>query len=369
MPETAAPSSSSRHSRSERDTDIEVIIPNLHWRYSGVTATSRMVGSITARLVSTRWLGPHRPKDVVRISGWELLKLRFRRAESPSWVWHARRNDEMIMGIFLRSLGWPLRLVFTWAGQRKQSWITRFLMRRMDAVISTTEKAASYLERTPTVIHHGVDAKKFIPPPDRAAAFAATGLPGKYGIGCFGRVRKQKGTDVFVDAMCRLLPRYPDYTAVIVGAVTPEHQAFLEDLKARAKAGGVADRIVFLGEQPIEEVPRWFQRISLFAFTSRNEGFGLTIIEAMAAGNALVAARAGAAENVVVDESIGTLVPTGDPEALAAALEPLMADPARAAEMGRRAREHVLRAHSIENEAAEIVAVYRQAAGLRRPSS
>ena len=78
---------------------------------------------------------------------------------------------------------------------------------------------------------HGVDTDRYAPPADRAAAFAESGLPGRYAIGCFGRVRAQKGTDVFVEAMCRLLPRYPDFTAVIVGAVVPEQQGFADELK------------------------------------------------------------------------------------------------------------------------------------------
>ena len=68
----------------------------------------------------------------------------------------------------------------------------------------------------------------------------------------------------------------------------------------------------FLGELPIDEVPRWYQRISIYAFTSRNEGFGLTLLEAMAAGVALVASRAGGAERVVTDGETGVLVPAGD---------------------------------------------------------
>ena len=64
---------------------------------------------------------------------------------------------------------------------------------------------------------HGVDTELYAPPADRAAAFAEGGLPGRYAIGCFGRVRAQKGSDVFVEAMCRLLPRYPDFTAMMVG--------------------------------------------------------------------------------------------------------------------------------------------------------
>ena len=75
------------------------------------------------------------------------------------------------------------------------------------------------------MIPHGVDTDRLRAAADRAAAFAESGLPGRYAIGCFGRVRAQKGSDVFVDAMCRLLPRYPDFTAVMVGAITPEQTA------------------------------------------------------------------------------------------------------------------------------------------------
>jgi mannosyltransferase len=185
-------------------------------------------------------------------------------------------------------------------------------------------------------------------------------LPGAFAIGCFGRVRAQKGSDVFVDAMCRLLPRYPDFTAVLVGAITPEQAAFAGDLKSRIAAAGLTSRIVMTGELDIEEVQRWYRRLTIYAFTSRNEGFGLTLIEAMAAGAALVAARAGAAELVVEDGASGVLVPPGDADALAAALEPLMRDPAAAAAMGARGRERVVAAFSLDAEAARIAEVYRK---------
>ena len=86
---------------------------------------------------------------------------------------------------------------------------------------------------------------------------------------------------------------------------------------------------------------RWYQRLTIYAFTSRNEGFGLTLIEAMAAGAALVASRAGAAELVVEDGITGVLAPPGDVDALVAALEPLMRDPAAARAMGERGRARV----------------------------
>jgi mannosyltransferase len=262
--------------------------------------------------------------------------------------------------VLLRSLGWPLKLVFTSAAQRHHTWITRWLIRRMDAVIATSDVSASFLKRAATVIPHGVDTDRYAPPADRATAFAEAKLPGRYAVGCFGRVRAQKGTDVFVEAMCRLLPRYPDFTAVIVGAVAVEQTAFANDLKKRIEAAGLQSRVVITGELPIEQVQRWYQRLTIYAFTSRNEGFGLTLIEAMAAGAALVASRAGAAELVVEDGVTGVLTPPGDASALVAALEPLMGDPLSCAVMGARGREHVLAQFSLDAEANRIAEVYRR---------
>src|SRR3954467_9713466 len=233
--------------------DLQLIVPNLHRRYSGVTATNRMVAPRLARLFQAAWLGSDAPDGIARMRIGDLLKLWRRR--SPV-IWHARRNNEMIAGVLLRLLGWPLKLVFTSAAQRHHTWITRWLIRRMDAIIATSDLSASFLKVKATVIPHGVDTDVYAPPADRTAAFAETALPGRYAIGCFGRVRAQKGTDVFVDAMCRLLPRYPDFTAVIVGQVTPEQAAFANDLKKRIEAAGLQSRIVITGELPIEDVQR-----------------------------------------------------------------------------------------------------------------
>ena len=336
--------------------DLQLIVPNLHRRYSGVTATNRMVAPLLAKMFRAAWLGSHRPDGIAAMGLVDLMRL-WRRA--TPLVWHARRNDEMIAGLLLRALGWPLKLVFTSAAQRHHTWLTRWLIGKMDAVIATSPLSASYLKREATVVMHGVDTDRYAPPADRTAAFAESGLPGRYAIGCFGRVRAQKGSDVFVDAMCALLPRYPDFTAVIVGAVVPEQQGFANELKQRIAAAGLQSRIIITGELPIDDVVRWYQRLTIYAFTSRNEGFGLTLIEAMSAGAALVAARAGAAEFVVEDGVSGVLTPPGDAAALAAALEPLMRDVATAEAMGARARAKVVDKFSLDAEARAIAAVYR----------
>jgi len=336
--------------------NLQLIVPNLHRRYSGVTATNRMVAPELAKTFRAAWLGSDVPDGIARMRPAGLAKLWRRRAPL---IWHARRNNEMIAGVLLRSLGWPLKLVFTSAAQRHHTWITRWLIGQMDAIIATNELSASFLKRPATVIPHGVDTSTYAPPSDRAAAFAEAGLPGRYAIGCFGRVRPQKGTDVFVDAMCRLLPRYPDFTAVIVGGIAPEHSGFASDLRKRIEAAGLQSRIVITGELPIDDVQRWYRRLTIYAFTSRNEGFGLTLIEAMAVGAALVASRAGAAELVVEDGVTGVLTPPGNVEALVAALEPLMRDPVSATAMGERARARVLAKFSLGAEASAIAEVYR----------
>jgi mannosyltransferase len=336
--------------------NLQLIVPNLHRRYSGVTATNRMVAPKLAKMFRAAWFGRDAPDDIARMGFADLAKLWRRR--SPL-IWHARRNNEMIAGVLLRILGWPLKLVFTSAAQRHHSWITRWLIRRMDAIIATNDISASFLKVPATIIPHGVNTDTYAPPADRAAAFAEGGLPGRHAIGCFGRVRAQKGSDVFVEAMCRLLPRYPDFTAVMVGAITPEQSGFANDLKKRIEAAGLQSRVIITGELAIEEVQRWYQRLTIYAFTSRNEGFGLTLIEAMAVGAALVASRAGAAELVVEDGVTGVLTPPGDVDALVAALEPLLRDPALAAAMGERGRARVLEKFSLDAETAGIAGVYR----------
>src|ERR1700704_295460 len=180
--------------------NLQLIVPNLHKRYSGVTATNRMVAPKLAKTFRAAWLGPDAPEGIARMGILDLAKLW--RSRTPL-IWHARRNNEMIAGVLLRSLGWPLKLVFTSAAQRNHSWITRWLIGRMDAIIATNDISASFLKRDAAVIPHGVDTKLYKPPVDRAAAFAQAGLSGRYAIGWFGRGGAQKGSDGFVEAVDR----------------------------------------------------------------------------------------------------------------------------------------------------------------------
>ena len=93
----------------EAHDTVELIIPNLNWRYSGVTATNRAVAPLLARRCPAAWLGPHRPQGIGALSLGGLLMLRRRPPRRQALrIWHARRNVEMIVGLVLKRLGWRL---------------------------------------------------------------------------------------------------------------------------------------------------------------------------------------------------------------------------------------------------------------------
>jgi mannosyltransferase len=263
----------------------------------------------------------------------------------------------MVAGLLLK---WvfraPVHLLFTSAAQRSHQPFTRWLIGRMDAVIATSARSGSYLGVPYEVVMHGIDLDLFHPPGAGEDAFAASGLPGRFAVGCFGRIRPQKGTDLFVDAMIQLLPQFPDWTAVIAGRVTVENRGFAQKLQDKIDKAGLTDRIIFLGEVP--DVRLWFRRLSLYVAPSRNEGFGLTPLEAMASETPVVASDAGAYAEMVVSGETGAVAPAGDGAALTAAIEPYLADPSLAEVQGRQALAHVRRRFPLSREAEGIARVY-----------
>ncbi|MDI6027121.1 glycosyltransferase family 4 protein [Corticibacterium sp. UT-5YL-CI-8] len=337
---------------------IEVIAPNLKKRLSGVTSTIVQLVPVQARNLGIATIGPGLPDSLPKIGPGQFFGLWRRPASGRKRIWHARRNTEMAAGLVLRALRAPLHLVFTSAAQRHHRPFTRWLIRRMDAVIATSRRSGSFLEVPHDVVMHGVHVADFHPASGPEDAFTASGLDGTWAVGCFGRIRHQKGTDLFVDAMIALLPDYPGWTAVISGRVTPEHAGFADELNRRIAAAGLRDRIVFLGEVP--DIKLWYRRISLYVAPSRNEGFGLTPLEAMASGVPVVASDAGAYAEMIVGGETGSVVPAGDGSALKNAIEPFLADPAYTAACGRKALADVSARFPLEGEAAGIRAVYEK---------
>lgn len=340
---------------------IDVIAPNLKRRYSGVSSTVFRLVPVQAEKIAIATTGPVLPSDIPQFSP---AKLPFLSRFGPSGfrVWHARRNIEMLVGLLLKYvLRKRLKLVFTSAAQRRRGEYSRWLIRQMDAVIAASGKAHSYLGVPATVVLHGIDAEEFSPSNDRSALRARLGLDADALIvGCFGRIREQKGTDIFVDAMIDLLPRHPTAQGIIMGGVTQAQQAFVDGLKSKIDAAGLADRLRILPEDKGFSIAPWFQASDIYVAPQRWEGFGLTPLEAMSCGVPVVATRVGAFEDLVVPDETGFLVPPEDLTQLTAATDKLMSDASLRASMAKASRRKVVNQHQIEHEADAIIDIYRR---------
>ena len=336
-------------------TNIRVIAPNFKRRLSGVTATIVRLVPVQARDIGIVATGPVLPAHVPQIPLRSLLAL----PRKTRRVWHARRNVEMIGGLALKYLlGKNLKLMFTSASQRKQSGLTRWLIRRMDAVVATSDKTASYLERPATVIMHGIDLDDYAPANDRAALREKLGLPAEgLLIGCYGRIRRSKGTDVFCAAMAGVNKCFPAH-ALIMGRAMPKDREYLQQIKGEVANSGLADVFHFLPEVPVEDMADWYRVLDLYVAPQRWEGFGLTPIEAMACGVPVIATRVGAFEQIVTPET-GALVDPDNPQALTDAICAAFAPTGPAKDWARNARPHVAEHFSIAREATQLITIYR----------
>lgn len=149
---------------------------------------------------------------------------------------------------------------------------------------------------------------------------------------CVARLSPEKGVDTLVRATAVIVRREPAFRLEIAGEGICE-----ADLRRLSAELGVQDHIAFLGH--VDDVSGLLARASVFVLPSLSEGVALTILEAMARGLPVVATRVGGTVEAVAEGETGLLAPPSDPEALAAALLQVRADPARARALGRKGRE------------------------------
>ncbi|GHF60087.1 glycosyltransferase family 4 protein [Seohaeicola zhoushanensis] len=338
----------------------DLFVTNLNPNFTGVSATAANVIRQQVARHDLKLVGYPLPGCPAPISLAEARRLSGTTPPGrPFAIWHVRRNPEMRAGIWARDvLKLPIRLVFTSAAQRRHSAFPRWLISRMDAVIATTEAAASFVPHVRAVVPHGVDTDLFRPAPDRAAAWAALGYGGTMGIATVGRVRPEKGTDLFVEAMLRLLPEMPRVTALVVGRAGREHQKFDLTLKDRVQRAGMADRIRFIGEIPPERLAALMPALSLVMQLPRYEGYGMAPLEGMACATPFVASDAGYYTAFSAQGRTGTVVPQEAATAAAEAARALLSDPARYAAAADAAREVAEAQFSARAEAEGIGAVY-----------
>ena len=336
--------------------DIEVIAPNLKHSLSGVTTTVIRLLPIQAQLIGIRATGPGLPADLPHIRLWKLLFL-----PDQIRVWHARRNTEMLIGLILRYVfRRKYKLLFTSAAQRDHSKFTKWLISKMDSLIATTPQGASFLEHPSTVIMHGVNTELFHPARDKRNLRKKLGLPDGVLIGCFGRIRPQKGVDLLVDAALQVLPAHPDAHVIFTGRATREFEAFQAEQKQKLEDAGLGSRVHFLAEQTPDEIVETYRALDLFIAPARHEGFGLTPLEAMASGVPAIACHGvGAFSAQIRNGETGRLVEKDNANALADALANMLQDRTRLAAAGQVARAHIEQNFRIEGEAQAIVEVYR----------
>lgn len=340
--------------------DVQVLAPNFKRRLSGVTSTIIQLLPVQNRQrQKVAAIGPGLPADLPHVRFRDLWRLWQMGALGTPRVWHARRNIEMLPGIVMRDvLRMKLKLVFTSASQRKHSGWTKFLISRMDAVIATSNKTASYLKVPSTVIMHGIDTDRFSPPADKMQAKRSLGLdPQKKHVGCFGRVRHQKGTDLFVDTMIAALPHHPEWSAIVAGRATGPHVDFENGLKEKVRTAGLADRILFVGEHT--NINEWYRTLDLFIAPQRWEGFGLTPLEAMATGVATIATDVGAFPELIAKPQTGEVIARNDLNAMIAATTRWMSDDGSRETAAVAAREHVSQNFTIGGEAANLGRIYQ----------
>jgi glycosyltransferase involved in cell wall biosynthesis len=202
------------------------------------------------------------------------------------------------------------------------------------------------------VIYNGVDLERLAEAgeEERRAARARLGLSGAPLAVCVGRLSRQKGQDVLLDAWPAVREQVPEAELALVGSGEER-----EALEARAVPG-----VAFTGER--DDVQDWLAAADVVVNSSRWEGMSLAIVEAMARGRSIVATDVAGSREAVGDEA-GAIVPPEDPGALAAEVAMRLADPALREAEGRAARARAVRAHDVRRTTAQVADLYAELVG------
>ena len=341
-----------------------VFVTNFNPRFTGVSATTAAVCKIQKSQLEVALVGRPLSGCPSPLSKRKAISLsKMPPADKLFNIWHVRRNSEMQFAIFARDiLKLPIKIVFTSAAQRRHSAWPRWLISRMDAVIATSEEAASFVPNVISVIPHGVDLDRFSPSKDQRESWSKTGMPGEYGIINVGRVRPEKGTDLFVKAMIAALPQLPKATAIIAGATKPKDRSFRNELDTRIKQAGLIERIKFLGEIPSQDLPALLQGCKALVALPRYEGFGLTPLEGMACGLPVIASKTGYFEEFLnvfnKENACGKIVPTEDYKTASKEIVALLSDRGLLSKFSKNAINQSRQKYNVQEEANAINKVY-----------
>ncbi len=194
------------------------------------------------------------------------------------------------------------------------------------------------------IVHCGVE-------PDRYISAPATGQ----GMLFVGRLAAAKGVPVLIDAMRDIRARCPGAHLTLIG--DGPDRARLQD---QVLAQGLQDAVRFLGYRSQDEVAQALNKAALFVLPSFAEGVPVVLMEAMAAGRAVVTTRIAGIPELVEDNVSGRVVPPGDGAAFADAVCDVLSDPGQAGRMGAAGRQKVQAQFDITKEATKLVTFLKQ---------
>jgi len=230
---------------------------------------------------------------------------------------------------------------------------SRRLLATADHVIAVSPAVAAYALATRpalagrvSVVRNGIESRD-VPAP------AAETRPRPYLV-AVGRLARQKGFDVLLDALARL----PGPATLVIAGDGPERTA----LANQAQRLGLSKHVEFLGEVPHERVQALLRGAAAVVMPSRFEGNPLIALEAMRAGATLVASAIDGLPEELCHGVTGVLVPPDDAGALAAALAHLLADPVTSRRYGEAAARAARTMPTWTDVAARILAVYENVA-------
>ncbi len=215
------------------------------------------------------------------------------------------------------------------------------------------------------IVPLGTDPERFRPDRDAGAAFRARrGLPDGKWMLTVARLVPHKGIDTTIQLLAGLAATQPELRYLVVGR-GPQESA----LRELADSLGVADRVHFLTDVDDAELPAAYASANYYLGLSREdgldaEGFGISLVEAAAAGLPVIGGRSGGVADAVADGETGMLVDPHDPQQAADAVHHLLNDPALAARLGEAGRARVLRGFTWPRVVGDLRAI---AAELGRP--
>ena len=241
--------------------------------------------------------------------------------------------------------------------------VRRYGLESVQAVIAISKQVEQALigggvsPNAVQTIYSGLQFSDTTPAPQGAASYGAYGLSADAVLlGTVAHLFVRKGYDVMLRALPAIIQEVPAVQYLIIGT---GDAAYERQLKALAATLGVADHVHFAGFQ--ENVAPFLAALSLYVHPARMEGFGIAVVEALAAGKAVVATRVGGLPEVVDHGRTGLLVNPDDPEGLSAAILSLLRDEGRRKEMGERAARVARERFDLSASVGAIERLYRQA--------